>query len=52
MSRIKETLLTDKHVSLLPDMIDADYQYEMWLEQQQIEEEYYIWLAEQNNIVS
>lgn len=48
MSRIKETLLTDKYADLWPDTTDADYQYEMWLEQQQQEEEYYAWLAEQD----
>lgn len=41
MSRIKEALLTNKYIDLGFDTTDADYQYEMWLEQQQLEEEYY-----------
>ena len=46
MSRIKEALLTDNHVNLNPDMIDADYQYEEWLKRQEEEEQYYAWVAE------
>ena len=49
MSKIKEALLTDNHINLNPDMIDADYQYEQWLIQQQQEEEYYALLTELNN---
>ena len=41
MSKIKEALLTNNYVDLGFDTSDADYQYEMWLEQQQLENEYY-----------
>jgi hypothetical protein len=47
MSKIKEALLVDRHIDLWPDTIDADYQYDEWLNQQNDEEAYYAWLSNQ-----
>jgi hypothetical protein len=47
MSRIKEALLVDRHIDLWPDTIDADYQYDEWLNQQNEEEAYYAWISDQ-----